>query len=130
MKGLFRVATATTVLGISGGIAVAANLNPSQLGASCPAGFIGTYHFVNNQTGGAGGGTLTATWDSGNSCVTGPYSILNNTQHFQCTALGALTSASTDLPGRLVLSDFSCGDVKNPPPPPPPCDPKKEECPK
>ena len=27
---------------------------------------------------------------------------------------GARVDASTDLPGRLVLSDFSCGDVKNP----------------
>ena len=109
---------------LAGATLMAASINPSQLGAGCPDGFIGTYHFVNNQTGGAAPGTLTATWDSGNSCTTSPYSVLANTQHFTCTASGALTAASTNLPGKLVLSDFSCGDIKEPPP----CDPKKEEC--
>jgi hypothetical protein len=51
--------------------------------------------------------------------------VLGNTQHFDCIASGSLVSASTNLPGRLVLSDFSC-EVKTPPP----CDPKKEVCPK
>jgi hypothetical protein len=104
----------------------AADLNPSQLGASCPAGFIGTYHFVNNQTGGAAAGQLAATWDSGDSCTTGPYSVLTNNQHFMCTAEGALTFAQTNLPGKLVLSDWTCSDQKTPPPPPPPCE---KDCP-
>jgi hypothetical protein len=112
------------VAALAGATLMAATLNPSQIGASCPAGFVGTYHFVNNQTGGAEAGTLSATWDSGNSCTTGPYSVLGNTQHFSCTAMGALTAASTDLPGKLVLSTFSCGDIKEPPP----CNPKTEVC--
>jgi hypothetical protein len=106
----------TTVLlaavALAGATLMAATLNPSQIGSSCPAGTIGTYHFVNNQTGGASAGTLNATWDSGDSCTTGPYSVLSNTQHFTCTAEGALTAASTDLPGKLVLSDWTCSDQK------------------
>jgi len=94
-------------------------------GQSC-GGDIGTWHFVNNQTGGAPAGLLTATWSSGNTCTVSPSAVNKNTQHFICVASGTLTSASTNLPGRLVLSDFSCEDVKEPPPPP--CDPKKEIC--
>jgi hypothetical protein len=120
MKKRYWVATVATVLGISSGVALAADLNPSQIGSSCPAGTIGNYHFVNNQTGGA------AYWDSGDFCGTGPYAVQTNTQHFRCFATGALTSAATDLPGKLVLSDWTCSDVKNPPP----CDPKTEICPK
>jgi len=81
-----------------------ANLN----GQACGEGFVGAWHFVNNQTGSAPPGTLTATWSSGDSCTTGPSKLLSHVQHFDCTASGALLSASTNLPGRLVLSDFSC----------------------
>jgi hypothetical protein len=101
--------------------ATISNLSGQSCGAST-----GTWHFVNNQTGGAGAGLLTATWDSGNVCTVSPSAVNKSTQHFYCTAAGALTSASTNLPGRLVLSDFSCGDIKEPPPPE--CDPKKEVC--
>jgi len=83
-------------------------------GQSC-GDFTGTWHFVNNQTGGAGPGTLTATWDSGDTCTVSPSKVLGNTQHFDCIASGALTSASTNLPGRLVLSDFSCDSKEEPP---------------
>ena len=75
------------------------------------------------QTGGAAPGTLNATWQSGNTCTVGASKVLGNTQHFYCTATGTLASASTNLPGRLVLSDYTCEDIKEPP-----CDPKKEDC--
>ena len=102
-----------------GGTAMAADLNPSQIGSVCS-----TWHFVNNQTGGAPAGNLVAVI-SGMTCSTGPTTVLGNTQHFHCSIPGTLQSATTDLPGRLVLSD--CGPpIKEPPP----CDPKKEECPK
>jgi hypothetical protein len=125
-------AVGVAALGVVG-VAYAATLNPSQIGASCPAGSTGNYHFVNNQTGGAQtAGQIAAQWSSGDSCTSTAYSVLNNTQHFRCFAAGALTSASTNLPGRLVLSDFTCSDVK---PPcegdkcePPPCDPKTQVC--
>lgn len=109
-------------LGLASGAALAAelaNLNGQTCGDAT-----GTWHFVNNQTGGAAAGTLSALWSSGNSCVTAPSAINNNVQHFFCTASGTLLSASTNLPGRLVLSDWSCVDVKEPPV----CDPKKQIC--
>jgi len=100
-----------------GGTAMAVDINPAHIGSICS-----TWHFVNNQTGGAPAGSLTA-WISGQECTTGPSSVLQNTQHFHCSIPGTLESASTTLPGRLVLSD--CG----PPIKPPPCDPKTDpEC--
>jgi hypothetical protein len=96
--------------------AVISNLS----GQSC-GDFSGTWHFVNNQTGGAPAGTLTATWSSGDTCTVGPSKVLATTQHFDCVASGTLLSASTNLPGRLVLSDFTC-ETKEPPP----CDPKTD----
>lgn len=111
-------------LGITG-VALAATISNIN-GQSC-GGDTGMWHFVNNQTGGAAAGVLSATWSSGDSCTVSASKVLSNTQHFNCIASGALLSASTNLPGRLVLSDFSC-TTKEPPPPPPPCDPKKEIC--
>jgi hypothetical protein len=94
-------------------------------GQSC-GDFTGTWHFVNNQTGaGAAAGTLTATWSSGDTCTVSASKVNLRTQHFNCTAAGTLVSASTNLPGRLVLSDFECKKKE----PPPPCDPKYEDCP-
>jgi hypothetical protein len=108
-------------LGIYAGAALAAPLG-NLSGQSC-GDYTGTWHFVNNQTGGAGAGTLNATWSSGNSCSVSASKVLASTQHFYCTGAGTLLAASTDLPGKLVLSDFSC-ETKEPPP----CDPKKEIC--
>jgi hypothetical protein len=97
----------------------AANLENLN-GQSC-GDLLGTWHFVNNQTGGAPLGTLTAIFTSG-TCTDGGSAAGNNVQHFFCVGFsGELLSASTDLPGRLVLSDFTC-DVKKPPP----CDPKTD----
>ena len=105
---LILVAAVTTVLAAEIG-----NLS----GQSC-GDIIGTWHFVNNQTGGAPAGTLNATWSSGDVAFNvGPTKVLGNTQHFIVTASGTLLSASTNLPGKLVLSDFSCDDVKKTPPP-------------
>lgn len=123
MKRRYWLAALLT-LGITG-VALAATISNIN-GQSC-GGDTGTWHFINNQTGGAAGGVLNATWTSGDSCTVSASKVLGNTQHFNCIASGALLSASTNLPGRLVLSDFSCS-TKEPPPPPPPCDPKKEIC--
>jgi hypothetical protein len=106
--------------------AVISNLS----GQSCGE-FVGTWHFVNNQTGGAPAGTLTATWSSGDSCTVSAATVNKTNQHFLCIASGTLLSAETNLPGKLVLSDFTC-ETKEPPPPkdeePPPCDPKTKDC--
>ena len=89
--------------------ALAATLSNGN-GQTC--GDAATWHFVNNQTGGAAAGTLTATFSDGSVWTVGPTSVLNKTQHFHVESAGTLVSASTDLPGKLVLSDFSCEDVK------------------
>lgn len=87
-------------------------------GQSC-GDFSGTWHFVNNQTGGAAAGTFTATWSSGDTCSVGPSKVNSSVQHFNCTASGELLTASTNLPGRLVLSDYTCASK---------CDPKDLKC--
>ncbi|MBH0200280.1 MAG: hypothetical protein HP497_12810 [Nitrospira sp.] len=105
---------------LSSSPAMAASIS-NLSGQSCGAAD-GTWHFVNNQTGGAAAGTLTATWASGDTCTTTASAVNKSTQHFYCTASGALTGASTNLPGKLVLSDFSCETSKCTP------DPKGEIC--
>ena len=95
--------------------AMAVDLHTPHEGTACPAGYIGTWHFVNNQTGnGAPDGILTAVFDNGGAVAVVPYSKkLRHTQHFYVYGTGrTLTSASTNLDGRLVLSDFSCREDK------------------
>jgi hypothetical protein len=121
MKKLHWLFSIATAMVITSGAALAVDIG-NLSGQSC-GDFSGTWHFVNNQTGGAGPGVLTASWSSGDSCTVGPSKVLANTQHFDCIASGTLLSASTNLPGKLVLSDFSCGSKEEPP-----CDPKKEDC--
>ncbi len=123
MKKLFWAPLALAAVGTASA-AYAADLHTPHLGSSCPAGFVGNYHFINNQIpAGTPQGALTAAWNSGDTCDVLAYKVLNHTQHFRCVdMLGALTSASTDLPGKLVLSDFSCTRIKK-------CDPKFDpEC--
>ncbi|MGR4869701.1 hypothetical protein ACIPRI_12635 [Variovorax sp. LARHSF232] len=119
MKKRYWLTPVVVALSVCAGTALAAQLE-NLSGQSC-GDYTGTWHFVNNQTGGAAAGLLNATWSSGNACSVSPSKVLSSTQHFYCTGAGALLSASTNLPGRLVLSDFTCGEVKE-------CDPKKEIC--
>lgn len=113
-KGKWIIAVATAVA-LSGAAAFAATLS-NYSGQSC-GDFEGTWHFVNNQVPqGSGPGTLTAEFSSG-VFVVGPSSINNSTQHFHVIASGDLINASTDLGGKLVLSDFSCGGGKGEEPP-------------
>lgn len=110
------------VVALAGGTLMAATISNLN-GQSC-GDFTGQWHFVNNQVpSGSPAGQLTATWSSGDSCTTSPSAISGNgqTQHFICNASGTLVSASTNLGGKLVLSDFSCQSKE-----PPPCDPKKD----
>ena len=100
-------------------VVLAADLS-NLSGQSCGADQ-GVWHFVNNQTGGAAPGSITATFSSGTTCTTGPSKVNASNQHFYCGASGALLGASTNLPGRLVLSDFTCETKKV-------CDPKVEKC--
>jgi hypothetical protein len=119
MAALFFVVGLALMLTAPAQAVEISNLSGQSCGDGC-----GTWHFVNNQTGDAAAGTLTATFSDSVACLTGPAKVLSNTQHFICGGCGDLTGASTNLPGRLVLSDFTC--EAKPPPPPPPCNPKTD----
>lgn len=106
---------------VAGGALSAAVLSNGS-GQTCDG--TALWHFVNNQTGGAAAGTLDACFSSG--CVTGvqPSAVNQNAQHFNVTAAGTLISAESTLPGKLVLSNFTCQPKEEPP-----CDPKTDpEC--
>ena len=120
------MAAVALTVAVPGGAALAATLS-NLSGQSC-GDAIGTWHFVNNQTGGAADGTLIANFTSG-QCTVGTSKNTGSTQHFYCVGYGGtLLGATTgSLPGKLVLSDFSCASAPPPPPPPPPpCDPKTD----
>jgi hypothetical protein len=106
----------TAVVALAGASLMAVEIK-NLSGQSCGTGE-GTWHFVNNQTGGAADGTLTAEFTSG-TCTAPASKNTGSTQHFYCVGYsGQLLSASTSLTkGNLVLSDFSCST-------PPKCDPK------
>ena len=94
------------------GLALAGSASAASIsnlnGQSC-GDLSGTWHFVNNQTGGTSTpGTLNASWSSGDTCSVTASAVNQNTQHFFCSGSGALTGATTNLPGRLLLSDFTC----------------------
>jgi hypothetical protein len=90
----------------------AADLHEPHKGSACPTGYVGVWHFVNNQTGGAPAGVLEATFDGVTTYDIHPYKVLRNVQHFEVTGGQVLNNASTNLPGKLVLSDFTCEEDK------------------
>jgi polyisoprenoid-binding protein YceI len=91
---------------VSGGAAYAATLSNAD-GQTCADG--GTWHFVNNQIDGATTGTLTANFSGGLQIVDStPDKVNAGTIHWTIEAEGTLLSGSSNLPGRLVLSDFTC----------------------
>ena len=105
MKKRFWAPLALAAAGVAGAAysAELANLH----GQSC-GDLQGTWHFVNNQVpSGSGTGHLEATF-SGGTCSVDSTKVLNSVQHFWCSAPGTLLSASTNLGGRLVLSEFTC----------------------
>jgi len=102
-------------LDLATGIAQAAVMTGNGLNSSCET--AGDWHFVNNQTGGAAGGTLTATI-GGVVYTASAVQVNGNSQQFWIyDAPGQLTAASTNVPGRLVLSDLLCTDDKKDPDP-------------
>jgi hypothetical protein len=110
----------TAVVALAGGTLMAATIGNLN-GQSC-GDFTGTWHFVNNQVpAGSDAGQLTATFSSGDSCTVSASKVNGSTQHFNCIASGTLLSASTNLGGKLVLSDYTC-ETKEPPK----CDPKTD----
>jgi hypothetical protein len=104
-------------LTLTGVVSVSAATLSNLSGQSC-GDLIGTWHFVNNQIpSGSPIGTLVATFSSGEvASDQGEVKGGGSTQQFYVTASGTLTGASTDLGGKLVLSDFSCDGGKKGPP--------------
>ena len=96
----------------------------NAVGSTCNGS--GKWHFINNQTTGLCG-DLTATFscDNTETKITVPVTAgkcLASTAHYNVTTTGncTLVTASTgDQPGRLVLSDFSCGSATPTPTPTP-----------
>jgi hypothetical protein len=106
-KSLLVSAAVVALVGV-GTPAVAAELSNAH-GQTCE--HVGVWHFVNNQTGGAAPGMLNATFSDGTVWAVAPSKVTKSTQHFYVESSGELLSASTGaLPGRLVLSDFTCED--------------------
>jgi len=102
-------------------VGIAATLHTPQSGTDCKSGeSLVRWHFVNNQTGGATSGTLTAYFETGgtdtNMGAPGDITLTDNTPdvhgptlHFNVytTGYASLVSANTgSVPGRLVLSDW------------------------
>jgi len=88
--------------------ASAADLS-NDIGATCNG--TGVWHFVNNHVGVLlPAGTLTANFSCGSVTVTAFKVNPNGNQQFNVVTSGTCTllSASTNLPGKLVLSDFVC----------------------
>ena len=113
MKKKHLVGSILLAIGAVGTTAMAADLENLN-GQSC-GDLTGTWHFVNNQTEGTVlAGTMTASF-SGGSCTVVAAKVNRNTQHFYCTSSGELLGAATNLPGRLVLSDFTCEKKDEPP---------------
>ncbi len=109
MWRIMMVAAFALTLGLSG-MALAADIG-NLSGQSC-GDDSGMWHFVNPQTRGAAAGVLMAEGSSGDTCTVSASQVSRNNQHFNCVASGELVSATTgDLPGKLVLSDFSCENV-------------------
>lgn len=106
----YWVMGATAAMVLVSSPAVAATLSNGS-GQSC-GDQMGVFHFVNNQTGGAAPGQLTASFSDGTTWTVRPSKTLSSVQHFYVESKGDLLTATTTLPGRLVLSDFTCEDVE------------------
>ncbi len=105
----YWVAAASAALVMVSSPAIAAELSNGE-GQSC-GDTVGVWHFVNNQTGtNAAPGTLTAKFSDGTTWTVQPSKVNRSVQHFIVESAGTLLSAKTNLPGRLVLSDYSCED--------------------
>jgi hypothetical protein len=91
--------------------AIAATLKNGS-NQTCGDGFVGTFHFVNNQTGkNAAPAILTVDFSDGTQMVA-PDKVNQSVQQWDVQSQGVLLDASTTLPGNLVLSDFSCTAIK------------------
>src|SRR5262245_45626810 len=103
MRKMFGLAALIAALAVPSAV-VAADLQNAKGTTSCDG--ISTWHFVNNQTGGASAGTITVYFSGGLTVTEGADGVNKNMQHFhvQTTGVVTLLDAETNLPGNLVLS--------------------------
>ncbi len=124
MKRRWITALIATAVAMTLAIPVgAADLHEDHKGTDCEHGIV-LLHFVNAQTDGTEwAGTITVMlddWDNGGTTIVQTADKVNkNTQHFWVPMEGGdisdyeeLINASTDLPGKLVLSDYECDPGK------------------
>ena len=114
MRKVFGLAALIAALAVPSAV-VAADLQNAKGTTSCDG--ISTWHFVNNQTGGAlpAGGSITVYFSGGLTVTEGADAVNKNMQHFhvQTTGVVTLLDAETNLPGNLVLSGpVECDDGK------------------
>jgi hypothetical protein len=113
MRKVFGLAALIAALAVPATV-VAADLQNAKGTTSCDG--ISTWHFVNNQTGGAtNAGTITVYFSGGLTVTEGASDVNKNMQHFfvQTTGVVTLLDATTNLPGNLVLSGpVTCDDGK------------------
>lgn len=111
MRKRFGLAALIVALVVPSAV-VAADLQNAKGTTSCDG--ISTWHFVNNQTGGAtNAGTISVEFSGGLTVTEGADAVNKNMQHFhvQTTGVVTLLDAHTDLPGNLVLSGpVTCED--------------------
>ena len=78
-------------------------------GVGCPDGQQGTFAFTLNQTTSTELGTVTASFDSGETWTVGsPLNVTKKTREYFVNAYGNLLSASSPLDGKLTLNRFWC----------------------
>jgi hypothetical protein len=121
-----QLAILTTALGVAIALAIPAGAADLQnsLGdfSECESAI--DLHFVNPQTGGEQTpGTIQVWYSGGGPIVDTATKVNNKMQHFEVTIPEGTTlvNASTNLDGKLVLSDYSCDTGKKDDPK----DPKK-----
>jgi hypothetical protein len=101
-----------TLAGVTAALVIPAGASGVELtkglGQGCPDGQQGTFAFVVNQLTTTEPGTVTASFDSGESGTVGAFTVNKKTQEFFFNARGKLLSASTSLNGNLILDRFWC----------------------
>lgn len=97
----------------------ATELHFDHQGTECPPGTVGTWHLVANQTrGDRTPSVFTLMTDAGTHSYAAD-KITGGSQHLTVTDGRVLLNAYTTVGAKLVLSDHTCTEVKEPPKPKP-----------
>ena len=108
MRKYFAIAGMMAALVIPAVASGGAVLDEKRTGVGCPDGQQGTFAFTLNQVTSTELGTVTATFDSGETWTVGPTNVSKKTREYFINAFGKLLSASSSLDGKLILNRFFC----------------------